>query len=39
MTHLLKMMLEELERRNYSHYHRLLHPDDRGFRALLPPPS
>ena len=40
MTHLRKMMLEELERRNYAqNYHRLLHPNDRGFCASLSAPS
>ena len=38
MTHLRKMMLEELERRNYTaEYHARLPAHHRGFRALLPP--
>ena len=40
MTHPRKMMLEELERRNYAQTtNRLLHPDDRGFCTLLSPLS
>jgi hypothetical protein len=36
MTHLRKMMLEELQRRNYSEkYHTLLHSHSRGFCSTL----